>query len=111
MGNKSGNTTENSSCVARTQLGSHAQEHHSDLRDGDRIPASGHLEDGEPNEAYLSREPTIVETMAFPNGGSLERQRRCYRERQRSGGYAHVVALLVHSTSMLRIPYPASLRT
>lgn len=56
--------------------------------------------------------PSLAGTMDFRAGGSLERQIRCYRESHRSG-YANprfnVVALLVHSTSTLGIPYPASL--
>lgn len=41
------------------------------------IPESGHLEDGETYEAYLSRDPSVAGTMAFPAGGSLEPQTRC----------------------------------
>lgn len=41
------------------------------------IPESGHLEDGETYEAYLSREPSVAGTMDFPAGGSLEQRTRC----------------------------------
>jgi hypothetical protein len=41
---------------------------------GFEIPESGHLEDGETYEAYLSRELSVAGTMDFPAGGSLERQ-------------------------------------
>jgi hypothetical protein len=40
------------------------------------VPESGHLEDGETYEAYLSRELSVAGTMDFPTGGSLERQIR-----------------------------------
>jgi hypothetical protein len=39
------------------------------------VPESGHLEDGETYEAYLSREILVAETMDLPAGGSLEPQR------------------------------------
>jgi hypothetical protein len=43
---------------------------------GYEVPESGLLEDGATYELYLSREPSVVGTMAFQAGGSLERQIR-----------------------------------
>ena len=56
---------------------------------------------------------TTIKPFSYAKTTSYKRQVRCYRESHCSGGYANprfnVVALLVHSTSTLGIPYPASL--
>lgn len=70
------------------------------------IPESGHLEDGETYEAYLSREISVAGTMDFQAGGSLERQIPRNWNHQSSGvrrlklgvfsGGTPLILLLVH---------------
>jgi hypothetical protein len=65
------------------------------------IPESGYLEDGETYEAYLSRDSSVAETMAFQDGGSLERQISLSVQCHRSGGSTspfNIAVLLANSS-------------